>query len=143
MKKRAVFIGRWTPFHKGHLHIMQSKIDQGIPLLILVRDTPDDAYPVDVRIEMINACMKELNVDAIAMVIPDIESINYGRDVGYEVNEIRSDPEIENISATNIRASISNDGDSWNEQIAPGTADVIKEFARQEVSSRDSLPPIN
>lgn len=134
MKKRAVFIGRWAPFHKGHLHIMQSKIDQGIPLLILVRDTPDDVYPVDVRINMINTCMKELNVDAVVMVIPDIESVNYGRGVGYEVNEIHSDPEIESISATNIRESISNNDDSWSEQLAPGAEEIINKFKDQGVS---------
>ena len=37
------------------------------------------------------------------MIIPDIESINYGRDVGYDVIEHFPPPEIKEISGTKIR----------------------------------------
>ena len=37
------------------------------------------------------------------MIIPDIESINYGRDVGYEIIEHIPPKDIEKISATKIR----------------------------------------
>tara|TARA_R110000824_G_scaffold234530_1_gene423099 strand:+ start:409 stop:630 length:222 start_codon:yes stop_codon:yes gene_type:complete len=37
------------------------------------------------------------------MIIPDIESINYGRGVGYEIIEHFPPPEIKEISATKIR----------------------------------------
>ena len=35
--------------------------------------------------------------------IPDIDSINYGRDVVYDIREIRLDKEVENISSTKLR----------------------------------------
>jgi hypothetical protein len=37
------------------------------------------------------------------MIIPDIESINYGRDVGYEIIEHLPPDDIKEISATKIR----------------------------------------
>jgi hypothetical protein len=37
------------------------------------------------------------------MIIPDIESINFGRGVGYDVVEHIPPPEIHDISATKIR----------------------------------------
>jgi adenylyl-sulfate kinase len=41
-KPRALFIGRWQPFHKGHDYIIRKKLDENIPVLIAVRDTPID-----------------------------------------------------------------------------------------------------
>ena len=35
--------------------------------------------------------------------IPDIESVNYGRGVGYEINEFEPPKDIGKISATEIR----------------------------------------
>ena len=40
------------------------------------------------------------------IVIDDIESINYGRDVGYEVNAWEPPPEIGEVSASKIRRGI-------------------------------------
>ena len=37
------------------------------------------------------------------MIIPDIESVNYGRNVGYEIIEHEPPEEIKEISATKIR----------------------------------------
>ena len=38
--------------------------------------------------------------------IPDIESVNYGRGVGYEINEFIPPEDIGNISATEIRKNL-------------------------------------
>ena len=43
-------------------------------------------------------------------IIPDIESINYGRGVGYEVIEHIPPTEIGEISATKIREQMRKDG---------------------------------
>ncbi len=128
MTKRAVFIGRWTPFHKGHLAIMQKKIDEGKPLLILVRDTPYDIYPPLMRKRMIEAAMSKLKVDAKVMIIDDIESINYGRGVGYEVNEIEVPDNIKQISATEIRDRIEKNDFSWKEFIPEGADKILEDY---------------
>jgi len=41
--------------------------------------------------------------------IPDIESVNYGRGVGYEINEYVPPKDIGKISATKIREALKND----------------------------------
>lgn len=40
------------------------------------------------------------------MVIPDIEGVYYGRDVGYKVEQLSVPPEIAEISATKIREQL-------------------------------------
>jgi len=43
-------------------------------------------------------------------IIPDIESINYGRGVGYDIIEHTPPQEIGDISATSIRNQMKEDG---------------------------------
>ena len=38
--------------------------------------------------------------------IPDIESVNYGRGVGYEINEFVPPEDVSKISATDIRKNL-------------------------------------
>ena len=44
------------------------------------------------------------------IILPDIESINYGRGVGYKIEEIVLSEEIQKISATKIRAKTREEG---------------------------------
>jgi adenylylsulfate kinase len=128
MIKRAIFIGRFSPFHIGHLSIMQDKIRKGIPLLILIRNTEEVMFPPYVRKKMIAEVMKELNVDAKIMIIDDIESVNYGRMVGYEVNEIDVPEDIHEISGSEIRELINKGDNSWIKYIPKGAENIITEY---------------
>jgi len=40
--RRAIFIGRYQPYHFGHVSLVRQKLDKGIPCLIMVRDIPPD-----------------------------------------------------------------------------------------------------
>jgi predicted nucleotidyltransferase len=51
------------------------------------------------------------------MKIPDIESVNYGRGVGYEINEFTPPDNIGFISATKIRNSINEGNEEWREMV--------------------------
>tara|TARA_Y100001970_G_C14011398_1_gene738582 strand:- start:477 stop:821 length:345 start_codon:yes stop_codon:yes gene_type:complete len=111
--KRALFIGRWQPLHPGHKWLFNQKLEKKIPILIAVRDTPvNDTNPFSTE-EVISNVEKEYQreVDS-GMVkvisIPDIESVNYGRGVGYEINEFAPPKKIGKISATEIREKIKN-----------------------------------
>ena len=106
--KRALFIGRWQPLHPGHKWLFNQKLDQDIPILIAVRDTPvDDNNPFttdDVVSNLEKEYRKEVESGMVKIIpIPDIESINYGRGVGYEINEYVPPKDIGKISATEIR----------------------------------------
>ena len=104
--KYALFVGRFQPFHKGHQWLIAQKLDKGIPVLIAIRDVkPDDENPysageVWTRIRKFYGHRHDVRI----MSIPDIESINWGRGVGYEVNEFLPPEGIGEISATKIRA---------------------------------------
>ena len=109
--KRALFIGRWQPLHPGHKWLFNQKLDQDIPILIAVRDTPvDDNNPFttnDVISNLEKEYNEEVKSDMVKVIsIPDIESVNYGRGVGYEINEYVPPKDIGEISATKIRESL-------------------------------------
>ena len=106
--KRALFIGRWQPLHPGHKWLFSQKLDQDIPILIAVRDTPiDNSNPFttdDVISNLEKEYSKEVESGMVKVIpIPDIESVNYGRGVGYEINEFEPPKDIGKISATEIR----------------------------------------
>ena len=45
-KKYAIFVGRFQPYHQGHISLIMQKINEGVPALIMVRDiAPDDKNP--------------------------------------------------------------------------------------------------
>ena len=49
----------------------------------------------------------EVNSGMVKVIpIPDIESVNYGRGVGYEINEFVPPKDIGKISATEIRKNL-------------------------------------
>ena len=109
--KRALFIGRWQPLHPGHKWLFDQKLKQGIPLLIAVRDTPiNDSNPFtteDVISNLEKEYSEEVESEMVKVIpIPDIESVNYGRGVGYEINEFVPPKNIGKISATKIREEI-------------------------------------
>ena len=109
--KRALFIGRWQPLHPGHKWLFNQKLENGIPILIAVRDTPvDDKNPFSTQ-EVIENLEEEYSEEVESgsvkiISIPDIESVNYGRGVGYEINEFVPPEDIGQISATEIRKNL-------------------------------------
>ena len=109
--KRALFIGRWQPLHPGHKWLFNQKLEQNIPILIAVRDTPiDDSNPystADVVVNLEKEYENEVESGMVKVIpIPDIESVNYGRGVGYEINEFVPPKDIGQISATEIRKNL-------------------------------------
>ena len=109
--KRALFIGRWQPLHPGHQWLFNQKLEQGIPILIAVRDTPvNDSNPFateDVIVNLEKEYSEEVESGMVRVIsIPDIESVNYGRGVGYEINEFVPPSDIGKISATKIREKL-------------------------------------
>tara|TARA_B100000029_G_C17536242_1_gene944975 strand:+ start:701 stop:1048 length:348 start_codon:yes stop_codon:yes gene_type:complete len=106
--KRALFIGRWQPLHPGHKWLFNQKLELRIPILIAVRDTPvNSSNPFSTEKVILNLekeYRSEIESGMVKVIaIPDIESVNYGRGVGYEINEYVPPKDIGKISATEIR----------------------------------------
>ena len=121
-KKYAIFVGRYQPYHFGHIELIKQKLNEGIPALIMVRNIePDDRNPftTEQTVSMIKKYHASHGDDVEVMIIPDIESVNYGRGVGYEINEFQppEDSGAMFISATKIRDSIKNGDNTWKTMV--------------------------
>jgi FAD synthase len=112
-KKYALFIGRYQTLHKGHKFLFKKKIDEGIPVLVWIRDVPTDnknPFTPQQVLDMFHRDPETLAwIDSDMMkvqILPDIEGVYYGRDVGYKVEQLQVPPEIAEISATKIREQL-------------------------------------
>ena len=129
--KYALFIGRWQPIHIGHEYIIRKKLDEGENVAIAVRDIPvskSDPFPMDIRIKIIEAVFSEDVKSGRVKVFPivDISSVNIGRGVGYDVNDIEVPAHIELVSATEIRKRII-EGGTWRQYIPQTVIKIIEE----------------
>ncbi|WP_462137441.1 adenylyltransferase/cytidyltransferase family protein [Candidatus Mycalebacterium sp.] len=128
--KRAIFIGRYQPYHQGHISLVCQKLDKGVPCLIMVRDIPPDPknpFTTEQTINMIRKYHESKGDDVEVIKISDIESVNWGRGVGYEMNEFFPPENIGWISATKIRDSIKSDESEWRKMVDESIQeDVVK-----------------
>lgn len=109
-KKRALFVGRYQYLHDGHIWCFKQKIEAGIPVLVCIRDVAtDEKNPY--TSEQVKEMFETHPITSfwirigfmVVMIIPDIESICYGRDVGYKIEELVPPADIAKISATELR----------------------------------------
>jgi len=109
--KYSMFIGRWQPWHKGHRWLINQRLNEGKNVLICIREVSKDDKnpynPVDVK-ENVEKELKDLidSKKVKVIIIPDIESVNYGRGVGYDIIEHVPPSNIGEISATKIREKL-------------------------------------
>ena len=113
--KYSMYIGRWQPWHQGHRWLIDQRLDDGKNVLICIRDIePDEKNPwtskeveANLQIEL-RDLIEQGRVKIV--IIPDIESINIGRGVGYDIIEHVPPEKIRDVSATNIRKQMKKDG---------------------------------
>jgi cytidyltransferase-like protein len=136
-EKYAIFVGRFQPYHQGHISLIMQKINAGIPALIMVRDIAPDAknpFTTEQTVEMIEKYHSAKGHGVKVIIIPDIESVNFGRGVGYEINEFTPPENIGWISATGIRNSIKEGNDDWRTLVDESIqGDVEKYLLASEV----------
>ncbi len=114
-KQYSMFIGRWQPWHNGHKWLIDQRLNEGKNVLVCIRDIePNEKNPFTA--EEVEANIKrELwqligNERVKVMIIPDIESVNFGRGVGYDIIEHIPPQEVSDISATKIREQLKEEG---------------------------------
>ena len=111
----AMFIGRWQPWHEGHRWLIDQALNEGKKVVLCIRDVPKNEKNPWTSYEIMLNLTNELQ-DLIddgklrLMIIPDIESVNIGRGIGYDVIEHVPPQEIHDISATKIREQMKNEG---------------------------------
>lgn len=114
-KQYSMVVGRFQPFHQGHKWVIDQILNEGKNVLICIRDiAPDEKNPytaLEVERNIKNELWKYLTDEKIkVMIIPDIESVNFGRGVGYDIIEHIPPQEIHDISATKIREQLKKEG---------------------------------
>ncbi len=103
----ALFVGRFQPFHAGHRQLIVEGLKQVGQACIGIRNVhgtseknPFGFEEVKSRIE---DGLRDFSGRFAVIALPNITSILYGRDVGYEVRRLDLGEEVESISATAIR----------------------------------------
>jgi nicotinamide mononucleotide adenylyltransferase len=113
--KYSMFIGRWQPWHQGHRWLIDQRLNEGKNVLLCIRDVePDEKNPWTAQEILMNLSTELQDLVEAGrlkiMIIPDIESINIGRGVGYDVIEHTPPQDIHDISATKIREQMRQEG---------------------------------
>ena len=100
---------------------------------------PDEKNPFTTEdtVKMIKKYHESKGDDVKVIIIPDIESVNYGRGVGYEINEYEpsNDSAAMFISASKIRDSIKNNDEEWKK--------LVDESIQRDVAHYLNVPEKN
>ena len=122
-KPTVLLLGRWQPWHEGHLALFERALLKTGQVVIQVRDVKDSSggegqedNPIsfeqisDDIIKKLSKSGYTINEDYIIQLVPNITNITYGRGVGYKIEQESFDSATESISATNIRKSLRDEG---------------------------------
>ena len=122
-KPTVLLLGRWQPWHEGHLALFERALVKTGQVVIQVRDVKDSSggegqednpfsfeQISDDIIKKLSISGYTINEDYIIQLVPNITNITYGRGVGYKIEQESFDLETESISATNIRKSLRDEG---------------------------------
>lgn len=128
--KYNLFIGRYQSPHKGHMHIFNTFLKEDRPVLIAIRDIePDIHNPLCAEeVKKLWELVYKENHLVKVIIIPDISSVNYGRGVGYEVNQIDVPETVSAISATQIRQQIIEGKNGWKEFVDEKIHEMLTRF---------------
>lgn len=109
----ALFIGRYQPFHDGHRALIEEGLARVGQACVAIRDTtgtneknPFSFEYVKSRVEL---GLRRHEGRFVVIPLPNITNVFYGRDVGYTVERIDLDQQLQAISATRQRVLL-NDG---------------------------------
>ena len=113
-KPTTQMLGRWQPWHDGHLELFKRCLKKTGQVCIQIRDVQGvDDNPFDfetVKKNIEERLNPEFEGQFKIMLVPNITNICYGRGVGYKIEEIVLDEETQKISATKIRAQMREEG---------------------------------
>ena len=136
-KPYNAFIGRYQSPHKGHMAIFNEYLRKNEPVLIMIRDVPTDEKNPFTSNEVMTlwnkVYFKEIEEGLVKiMIVPDISSVNYGRNVGWSIVEIQVNDNIANISASEIRSKIRNSDESWKDLVDESIHKDLEELLKAD-----------
>jgi len=107
-KKYAMYVGRWQNWHKGHEWLLNQQLEKGKDVWVAIRNVEtDENNPKTAQQVMMDLAEEPFFIENShrinISIIPDSESINYGRGVGYDVIYHEPPEDVAKISGTSIR----------------------------------------
>jgi len=110
-------LGRWQPWHNGHIELFKRALEKTGQVCIMYRDVAgvdagvegqaDNPFDFeDVKQNIIKGLSKygyEEGKEYIVIKVPNVIDVSYGRGVGYSFTEHDLGEEVHKISATKIR----------------------------------------
>ena len=111
-KPTAQMLGRWQPFHDGHIALFKEILKKTGQVQIMVRTMPtseNNPFEFNEIKKRIEEKLKEYKYKFEVIKVANITNICYGRDVGYKIEEIVLPKQIQEISATKIRQEMKNE----------------------------------
>jgi len=108
-KPTAQMLGRWQPFHDGHIALFKKVLKKTGQVVIMVRSMPqteNNPFVFEDIKKRIEESLIDYKDSFEVVKVPNITHICYGRDVGYKIEEIVLSKEIQQISATKIRQKL-------------------------------------
>lgn len=152
MARRALFIGRFQPFHNGHLYAVKHILEEFDEVVIVIAAaqysyTADNPFTAGERVEMVKAGLGDLYSRAYVVPVDNIPS-NYAWprhvlsytprvQVVFSNNElvkmlfeaygleVRRTPLLPGVSGTAVRKLMAEGGD-WKQLVPPGVAEVVE-----------------
>jgi nicotinamide mononucleotide adenylyltransferase len=114
--------------------IFDEYLSKGEPILIAIRDVePDENNPLTAQeVLQVWAQIYANNPLVKIIIVPDIASVNYGRGVGYAVNEIKVSKQISNVSATEIRRQIISGESDWKWLVDPKAHNILEKLIKNK-----------
>jgi hypothetical protein len=122
-KPTVLLLGRWQPWHDGHLALFERAHAKTGQVVIQVRDVKDSSggegqednpysfkeIAANISDKLLSSGYK-INSDFIIQLVPNITNITYGRGVGYKIEKESFGSDVESISATKIRKRLREEG---------------------------------
>ena len=102
----TLMLGRYQPWHPGHRALYEEAKKRGNQVVIGVRNTGGISEKDPFEYSKVKQLILEDIPDAFVTMMPNITNIVYGRDVGYKIEKVELDQDIEAISATQKRAEM-------------------------------------
>ena len=122
-KPTVLLLGRWQPWHDGHLALFERALAKTGQVVIQVRDVKDSSggkgqednpFSFEEISEDIEKKLflsgYQINKEFIIQFVPNITNITYGRGVGYILEQESFESDIESISSTKIRKKLRDEG---------------------------------
>ena len=124
-KPTVQMLGRWQPWHDGHIELFKRALQKTGQVCIMYRDVAgvdagvegqaDNPFDFeDVKKNIIKGLSEHgynEGKEYVVIKVPNVIDISYGRGVGYSFTEHDLGEEIHKISATKIRKEMRNKGD--------------------------------